>query len=255
MIDQTDIQDHNGDQIIDLLPLPNARRRAVFYEAVQNGFYHMPPFILHLPCAEEEGREVSLRIPLADFDYTRYHFRILSRNTDLRASAHPAAPLSEEHHALAQQWHCDRFGISDPDFSDDTINTYMSEMMGDADRVIEWRDRDGDLVGACLLGCGRDMDGHHLAHAFYFYYDTTQMHRHMGYTMLLGIMDGLKTAGYDYFFPGVYQPKGPYAYKANLSPSTQWWTRKGWEPLPLSQRPRPSAPCGLRLSLRHGLKL
>ena len=250
-----EILDYAGDKVIDLLEVPHHHRRDVFYRSVQKGFYHMPPFILHLPCTSEGDREMSIRIPLRHMAFSRYHMRILVANTDLSVTVGRAHHLGTEHYRLARKWHKDRFNERNSAFSDGTLNTYLNEISHPSDQAVEFRDPLGRLLGACLLGRNRDVDGQDIAHAFYFYYDTDRMDRRLGYAMLLIIMDSLRKSGCDHFFPGIYQPTGPYAYKANLSPIVEKWSQGGWTPLGHAQRPRPSAPCGLRLTLRHRLAL
>ena len=249
------IQDYEGDQVIDLLDVAHAQRRYILYAAIQNGFYHSPPRIMQRPSTVEKDREYAIRIPMKGFEFNRYHLRILAANRDLHVKSQPPGFLSADHYDLAHQWHKDRFDEDDRELSDDTLDIYMNESSATSDRTIEFRDTAGKLAGACHIGREYNLEGLDIAHAFYFYYDTTQMDRRLGYAMLLTIMDALKKSGCDYFFPGVYSPTGAYAYKANLSPVIEKWTGRHWSPLPVQERSRQASLPPFRVALRSRLAL
>lgn len=236
----THVQDCNGEDVLDLLSIADATtRRQCFYDALEMGFYHMPPQIMQRPDTIE-GRECAVRVPFAHFSRSRLHFRVVAMNEDLRIEVKSPQDVDMQVHSLiAYRWHRQRGFVDRWDHSDEIVNDYFQELCTSKDKVVEFYDAANTMIGASLIGLDTDSQGQKIGHGYYFYYDPACLsQRQPGYAMMMLIVDALQRDGFDYFYPGIFKPDSPYSYKANIAPIIQRYNDGIWEDLPTEQRPR-----------------
>jgi arginine-tRNA-protein transferase len=154
----------------------------------------------------------SIRIPVADYPYSRSDRRLLAKNADLSKSLVEAV-ATEEQFALLQTYLAARHpdgGMVDMRFSD------MQAMVEDTlvrSHIIEYR-KDERLVAAVLI----DALGDGLSMVYSFYAPDLEA-RSLGHFMILDHINQAKIAGYSFVYLGYFVEGSPkMGYKARYRP-------------------------------------
>ena len=157
---------------------------------------------------------VPIRIPVADFSLERGHRRIMRANADLQGyEADPRA--TAEQFQLFQRYQQARH--TDGDMATMSFYDYRA-MVEDTPidtTIVEFREPDGRLVGACLTD--KLSDG---LSAVYSYFLPDLERRSLGSYTILWLIEHARALGLPYIYLGYWVPDSrKMAYKARYRPS------------------------------------
>ncbi|MDE2007740.1 MAG: arginyltransferase [Rhodospirillales bacterium] len=157
---------------------------------------------------------VPIRIPVAEFRPDRTQRRILRANAGLEAFEMPARATAEQFH-LFQRYQQARHGEGDMA----TMSFYdyraMVEDTPIETFVVEYRDPDGTLVGACLT----DRLGDGLS-AVYSFFVAGQERRSLGTYAVLWLIERARAQGLPHVYLGYWVGESrKMAYKARFRPA------------------------------------
>ncbi len=169
---------------------------------------------------------VAVRIPVDEFTEGRKWRRVRGINADLTATPRPALATVEQYELFERYQHGRHMDgeMARMDFAD--FRT-MVEVGALDSMIVEFRDRDGTLVGGCLadrLGIGMS--------AVYSFYDPDQGRRSLGSQMILWLIDECRRLGLPHVYLGYWIAEcRKMAYKTRFQP-IEALTRDGWRRLP-----------------------
>ena len=157
---------------------------------------------------------VPIRIPVALFEPDRTLKRIARANALVAGHERPARATPEQFQ-LFQRYQKARHGEGDMA----TMSFYdfraMVEDTPIATRVIEFREPDGRMIGACLV----DRLGDGLS-AVYSFFDPELHRRSLGAHAILWLIERARETGLGYVYLGYWVPESrKMAYKARFRPS------------------------------------
>jgi leucyl-tRNA---protein transferase len=170
----------------------------------------------------------SVRVPVADFDWTRSFRKVMARNEDLTAHVAPAKATSE-YYSLFRDYIDTRHGdggmadMSVLDFSamvdESVVDTRIIEFRRDASSV-----RKGELKAAALvdvLDDGLSM--------IYSFFDPSEAQRSLGTYMILSALKLAQSLNLPYVYLGYWIQASPsMQYKSRFLPQ-QRLTSDGWQ--------------------------
>ncbi|HYD31555.1 MAG TPA: arginyltransferase [Azospirillaceae bacterium] len=165
---------------------------------------------------------VPVRIPVAEFDYSRAFRRVIRRNADLSVVEVPAVASSEQFRLFAA-YQMSRHGDSDMARMGYVDYTAMVEE-GRADTCLfEVRDDTQRLVGAILTD--RLADGFS---AVYSFFDTKADQRSLGTFMILSLVERAREEGLPHVYLGYWiENSRKMSYKRRFQP-LEALCRDGW---------------------------
>lgn len=168
---------------------------------------------------------VPIRIRAADFTPSRTQRRVLRDNEAAEAFEVPARATAEQY-SLFQTYQNARHG--DGDMATMSFYDYRA-MIEDTPidtLILEFRDRDDRLLGACLT----DRLGDGLS-AVYSFFDPALGRRSLGTFAILALIARARAAGLPHVYLGYWVPESPkMAYKA-LFRASEILSRGAWRPL------------------------
>jgi arginine-tRNA-protein transferase len=168
---------------------------------------------------------VAVRIPVAQFIEDPKWRRVRRANEDLSASARPAAATSEQY-ALFERYQQGRHGDGEMARMDFGDYRTMVEVGAINSLVVEFRDQDRALIGACLtdrLGIGLS--------AVYSFFEPDHGRRSLGSYMILWLIEECRRLGLPHVYLGYWIAEArKMAYKTRFRP-IEALTRDGWQPL------------------------
>jgi leucyl-tRNA---protein transferase len=219
--------------------LPNRKERKVFTHLVgqdaknlnsqlsQSGFRRSQN-IAYRPACDSCQACQSVRVPVADFEFSRSAKRILDRNADLTSSIAKAQATSE-HYSLFRSYidtrHSDG-GMAHMSVLD--FAAMVDDNLVDS-RIIEYRlpeneDGEKELVAGVLVDVLND--GISLIYSFY---EPSLAQRSLGTFMILDTIRRVTRLGLPYVYLGYYVAQSDkMAYKAKFLPQ-QRLTPQGWK--------------------------
>jgi leucyl-tRNA---protein transferase len=179
---------------------------------------------------------VAVRIPAARFDLTRQWRRVLARNADIHADLRPATATAEQY-ALFSRYQTGRHRDGEMARMDFEDYRTMIEVGAAASHVVEFRDRHGNLMAACLVD--RMQTGFS---AVYSFYEPETPKRSLGSLIVLWLIDAARREGLEHVYLGYWiGASDKMAYKVRFQP-LEALTREGWRALtPLPASPPMSA--------------
>lgn len=149
----------------------------------------------------------------------------MNRNADLTAEE-AGLEISDEQYRLFHRYVRSRHGDGDMAVMDRRDYTSMILASPVDTGIIEFRDRAGDLVAACLTD--RLPDGFS---AVYSFFDPDQSRRSLGSFMVLWLIEEAHRQGLPHVYLGFWIPNSrKMAYKARFRP-LQAFGPDGWQPL------------------------
>jgi arginine-tRNA-protein transferase len=190
---------------------------------------------------------VPIRIVAADFQPDRTQRRIARDNLSLEGFEVPARATAEQFQLFQRYQHA-RHG--DGDMATMSFYDYraMVEDTPIETFIIEYRDPDDHLVGACLTD--RLADG---LSAVYSFFAPALERRSLGTYTILWLIDRARKMGLPYVYLGYWVPESrKMAYKARFRPS-EILAGGVWRVLTDTDHPTPSAPS--RTGFPHTVKL
>ncbi len=168
---------------------------------------------------------VAVRIPTSGFQEAAKWKRVRRTNADITATVRPAAATAEQF-ALFERYQQGRHGDGEMARMDFADYRTMVEVGVIDSMVVEFRDTDRKLVGACLadkLGIGMS--------AVYSFFDPDQDHRSLGSYMILWLIDECRRIGLPHVYLGYWIAEcRKMAYKTRFRP-IEALTRDGWQAL------------------------
>jgi arginine-tRNA-protein transferase len=201
------------------------REAAAFYNELSRAGFRRSHHLAYRPACAGCAACVPVRIPAAHFRDTRSMRRIRLANTDLRMRpVEPQATLEQYRLFVRYQ----RLRHADSDMASMTYGDYRA-MIEDSPvmtRVIELRDGEGRLNGACLVDVLDDGIS-----AVYSFYAPDAPKRSLGTFLVLALVDEARRRRLPYVYLGYWIAESPkMAYKARFRP-LEALDAQGWRPL------------------------
>ena len=198
-----------------------------FYNSLSRAGFRRSHHLAYRPACAGCNGCVPVRIPIAAFTASRSLRRIGKANGDLvRRLAAPRALL--EQYRLFMRYQRSRH--ADSDMASMTFGDFRA-MIEDSpvnSRVLELRDGNGALAGACLLDVLDDG-----LSAVYSFFDPDQRRRSLGTLLILALIEEGRRLGLPYVYLGYWIAESPkMAYKARFRP-LEGLGSSGWRPLTL----------------------
>ena len=201
---------------------PNA---AFSYELLSEAGFRRSLGFAYRPACPGCNACVPVRIPVAEFQDERSWRRVKSANSDLvtlqvlpRATPEQFALFCRYQQARHHDGEMARMSMAD--------YQTMVEVGAMDSMVVELRDGDGILVGACLTD--RMLKG---LSAVYSFFDPVQSRRSLGSCLILRLIDIARERGLEHVYLGYWiEDSRKMAYKARFKP-LEALTREGWKPL------------------------
>lgn len=166
-----------------------------------------------------------VRVDVRQFDWSRSWRRVMNRNADLMAEE-AGLEISNEQYRLFHRYVRSRHGDGDMAVMDRRDYTSMILASPVDTGIIEFRDRAGDLIAACLTD--RLPDG---LSAVYSFFDPDHSRRSLGSFMVLWLIEEARRQGLPHVYLGFWIPNSrKMAYKARFRP-LQAFGPDGWQPL------------------------
>ncbi|HEX2581315.1 MAG TPA: arginyltransferase [Dongiaceae bacterium] len=179
-------------------------------------------YMAYRPACRDCNACVPVRIPIADFHPHRTHRRILNRNADLKCTLQPTRASVEYFHLFCRYMRA-RHPLSDMGNMNYGDFRAMLEEAPIPTLIVELRQADGQLLGACLTDIG--LDGYS---AVYSFYEPRQSVRSLGTYLILKSIAAVKEARLGYLYLGYWVPGSTsMAYKSRFTP-LEVLTQDGW---------------------------
>jgi arginine-tRNA-protein transferase len=198
-----------------------------FYNSLSRAGFRRSHHLAYRPACAGCNACVPVRIPVAAFTPSRSLRRIGRLNSGLgRRLAAPRALL--EQYRLFMRYQRSRH--ADSDMASMTFGDFraMIEDSPVTSRVLELRDGNGALAGACLL----DLLDDGLS-AVYSFFDPDQRRRSLGTVLIMALIEESRRLGLPYVYLGYWIAESPkMAYKARFRP-LEGLGPSGWRPLTL----------------------
>jgi leucyl-tRNA---protein transferase len=200
------------------------RHAAAFYNDLSRAGFRRSHHLAYRPACVSCSACVPVRIPVADFTESRSLRRIRNLNRDMQVRAiEPDATLEEYRLFLRYQ----RSRHADSDMAAMNFGDYraMIEDSPVATKLIELREAEGALVGACLFDPLDDG-----LSAVYSFYSPEFGKRSLGTFLVLALIDEARRRRLPYVYLGYWIAESPkMAYKARFRPlealQPQGWQR------------------------------
>jgi leucyl-tRNA---protein transferase len=195
------------------------------FELLSQAGFRRSHSIAYRPACANCRACVPVRIAVAGFSPTRSQRRILRRNADLTAHVRPNHPTQEQFHLFARYL---EIRHSDGEMVGMGPQDYAS-MIGDSpvtSRLIEFRDRDQNLVAACLTDWSQDG-----VSAVYSFFEPTRAQNSLGSLIILWLVEAARRANLGYVYLGYWvagSRKMDYKRRFN---SLEGYGPEGWRPL------------------------
>ena len=189
------------------------RNTGRLHEALVESGFRRSQSIVYKPACEDCHACIPVRVRVRDFIVTRSLKRIAKRNNDLLAQECLPIATAEQYHLFHQyqQSRHPESGMASMDFGefqDMVENTAVPTIM------VEFRNRDGCLIAACLTD--RMTDGLSLCYSFF---DPTEPQRSLGSYMVLWHITRARALDFGYFHLGYWIAESPkMSYKTLFQP-------------------------------------
>ncbi len=185
---------------------------AIYSALVRNGFRRSHRIVYRPDCSACQSC-TPVRVRVREFAPTRSQARVWRRNADLIADERPARATREQYR-LFRTYVAGRHG--DGEMAAMGLEDYCG-MIDDTPvdtRVVEFRDKSGALLGACLLD--RVEDG---LSAVYSFFDVSAEPRSLGTYMVMWVIERARALDLPYAYLGYWIAESrKMAYKARFRP-------------------------------------
>jgi arginine-tRNA-protein transferase len=157
---------------------------------------------------------IPIRIVVDQFQPDRTQRKVARQNADLLTAETPAR-ASAEQFALFQRYQAARHGDGDMAAMGFYDYRAMVEDTPITTGMVEFRERDGRLVGGCLTDWLSDG-----LSAVYSFFETEQPARSLGTYAILWLVERARQLGLPYVYLGYWVPESPkMSYKSRFRPS------------------------------------
>lgn len=201
-------------------------RATATYELLSRAGFRRSHSIAYRPACTGCAACVPVRVVAAAFRPGRGLRRIAARNADLDAAVQPNRGTPEQYQLFTRYLES-RHG--DGEMVGMRFHEYRS-MIEDSPidtRLVEFRDREGQLVACCLADWAADGIS-----AVYSFFDTAEPRRSLGSYVVMWLIDAARAGGLDYVYLGYWvRESQKMAYKTRFRPIEGFGPR-GWHPLP-----------------------
>ncbi len=196
-----------------------------FYNGLSRAGFRRSHHLAYRPACNGCSACVPVRIPVADFHEPRWIRRIRNANRDLGPRL--VAPVATfEQYRLFETYQHSRHADSDMAAMNQADYRAMIEDSPLATRLVELRDEEGDLYGACLVDVLDDG-----LSAVYSFFAPEESRRSLGSALVLSLVDEARRRRLPYVYLGYWIRESPkMAYKARFRPLEEL-TAQGWVPL------------------------
>ena len=195
------------------------------FEQLSAGGFRRSHHIAYRPACRGCSACVPVRIVTEDFDMTRAWRRVLRTNADLTAVS-VGKRITDEQYQLFRRYVTGRH--SEGDMARMNRRDYAAMIVSspvDTD-LVEFRDPDGRLMGACLMD--RLRDG---LSAVYSFFDPDDTKRSLGSFMVLWMIREARARGLDHVYLGFWiRNSAKMAYKRRFRP-LEGFGPSGWQRL------------------------
>lgn len=195
------------------------------FEILSHAGFRRSHSIAYRPACHGCQACVPIRIVARDFEWNRSLRRVSRRNQDLTATTLDATPTQEQFQLFARYLETrhndgEMVGMGPQDYA---------SMVGDSPvdtRIVEFRDLDGKLTGACLTDWGSDGIS-----AVYSFFEPARTQDSLGTFIVLWLVEEARRQGLDYVYLG-YWVKGSQKmeYKRRFQPA-EFYGPDGWRQL------------------------
>ncbi|MGB0682889.1 MAG: arginyltransferase [Magnetovibrionaceae bacterium] len=185
--------------------------------------------IAYSPACPDCNACVAVRILAKDFKPSKTQRRIWKRNADVQVES--VDRVTNEQYRLFATYQQGRHADGDMTKMDFLDYQRLVEETPVETTLLEFRDPDGSLIGACLT----DFLGDGLS-AVYSFYDNTDPKRSLGSYMIMWLVDRTVHLGLDHTYLGFWvEGCGKMAYKVRFQP-LEGYTPSGWKQLTAEDR-------------------
>jgi leucyl-tRNA---protein transferase len=203
----------------------SGRNANTFHDVLSQAGFRRSHCLAYVPVCRNCTACAAVRVRTMDFRPSRSQRRTRSANTDLISVEKP--PLAtEEQYEVFRRYQKERH--ADGEMARMTFFDYQT-LIGDTPvdtRLIEYRDRDQRLMGACLTD--RMQDGYS---AVYSFFDPDEERRSLGTWAILDLIDRARAESLPYVYLGFWiAASHKMAYKSRFQP-LEAYTPEGWLPL------------------------
>jgi len=196
------------------------------YDALTQAGFRRSHNVAYRPSCPGCQACVPVRVVAWQFQPTRSQLRGAKLNADVTEEEVPGLATPEQY-ALFARYLSARH--ADGEMAGMTYADYVA-MVEDSplnSLIAEYRDREGKLIGACLVD--RLHDG---LSAVYSYFEPSQSERSLGTYMIMRLIERTRAAGLPFLYLGYWiSGSQKMAYKANFRP-LEGLTSRGWTVLP-----------------------
>ena len=227
--------------------LPDRQERKIFTklelgegpelnDALTHAGFRRSQSILYRPACELCTACKSARIPIAQFEWSKSHKRVIKRNRDLKARIQVPQATMEQFDLLSRYLN---HRHQDGDMAGMDFYDYAGMIEDGAQRteIIEFRDASQNLKAAILID--KLKDGLSLVYSFY---DPNEARRSLGRFMILHSVLKAASLQLPYIYLGYWVQGSPkMAYKAHYRP-VEILEPLGWRPLSEEERQNKAPP-------------
>jgi leucyl-tRNA---protein transferase len=205
---------------------PRAGQTQLFDDLTEAGFRRNHG-LMYRPACPNCSACVPIRIPAAEFRFSRGLRRIHKANRDLTAAI-VSNQVTEEQYQLFHRYQAGRH--HDGDMAGMTLADYRAlvEISPITTALVELRDPAGRLVGCCLFDLIRDG-----VSAVYSFFDPDLTSRSLGSYLVLWLIDYVRAERLPFVYLGYWIAEcRKMSYKIRFAP-LEALGRDGWEPMTL----------------------
>lgn len=172
---------------------------------------------------------IPVRIDIAGFQYSRSMRRVLARNADLVAEIRPAHPTQEQYQLFSRYLEArhndgEMVGMGPQDYASMVADSPIDT------RMIEFRDRQRNLIAACLT----DWSGDGIS-AVYSFFTPERAQASLGTFVVLRLLELARQAGLPYLYLGYWvEGSQKMDYKRRFQP-LEYYGSDGWQKQPADE--------------------
>jgi len=195
------------------------------YEILSQGGFRRSHHIAYRPACRGCSACIPVRVAAFQFQTNRGWRRILNKNADLRMEDKGTSVSNEQYELFSRYMQSRHDG---GDMARMGRNDYFEMVVSSPvdTSILEYRNRDGELIAACLMD--RVGDG---ISAVYSFFDPSLPKRSLGSYVVLSLIEKARTEGLPFVYLGFWVQDSPKMhYKVRFQPIEGFGPR-GWRPL------------------------
>lgn len=196
------------------------------YQALTRAGFRRSHRMAYRPVCPNCNACVPVRVLAADFVASESQRRVMRRNRDLAECPCPPKATDEQYRLFARYLVARHGGGPMAQMSPEDYRAMVEETPVET-KVLEYRDQEGTLVGACL--CDQMSDGYS---AVYSFSDPDEPRRGLGNFMILRLIELAKIRKFPFVYLGYWIAESPkMSYKDRFRPM-EALSAEGWNLLP-----------------------